>query len=137
MILNGYAYYLYNVGRMQEAFEFFQQAYDVCVKIGGEKQKDTVLLLNNLGTVSKLKGNIDDAFSYFLRAEKIGKEFPDIDNFSFVYLNLAYLYMEKNMFSEAKEYCNRASVNSKRHEYEEGIKESEECLTKIKEALHE
>lgn len=137
MVLNGYAYFMHNTGRVDEAFKLFSQAYDASVEIGAENDEQIVLLLNNLGTVSKLRGDNESAFSYFHRAETLGKNFPDIDNFSYVYLNLGYLYMESKLLTEAKEYCNRALNNASRHQYEEGKIEAEECLTRVKEVMQE
>lgn len=135
MLLNGYAYFLHYVGRPEEAFKYFKKARSVREQIGGEHDEQQVLLLNNLGTVSKLRGDTDAALRYFHEAEKLGKNFPDMENFSFVYLNLAYLYMEFKMADRAREYCQKAMTNASRHELKEGIKESEECLSKVNEAL--
>lgn len=135
MLLNGYAYFLYYVGRPDEAFKYFKEARSVREQIGGEQDEQLVLLLNNLGTVSKLRGDTDAALRYFHEAEKLGKNFADMENFSFVYLNLAYLYMEFKMADRAREYCDRAMRNASRHEFKEGIKESQECLSKVEEAL--
>lgn len=135
MLLNGYAYFLYYVGRPEEAFKYFKEARVVRDQIGGEEDEQLVLLLNNLGTVSKLRGDTEAALGYFQEAEKLGKSIDSMENFAFVYLNLAYLYMELKVAGKAREYCERAKVNATRHGFEEGKKESEECLSKVKEAL--
>lgn len=136
-ILNGYAYFHYNLSHWKEALKWFQQAYDVCVQINGERSEQTVLLLNNLGSVYNRLGDSDTALTYFHKAEKIGKAFPDMENYAYVYLNLAYLYLEHKMFDEAKRYCSRAGVNATRLGNDETKQESEECLHKVAEVMQQ
>lgn len=107
--------------------------YDVNRQIYGEKHEDNVLMLNNLGTISKHKGDMNSALNYFHEAEKLGKSLPEMNNFSFIYLNLAYCYMETNLLAEARKYCQFAQQNAAQHDYQENIKESEDCFAKVKE----
>lgn len=132
-LLNGYAYFQYSMGKLDEALKYFKKTYALTQVIYGEQDEQIVLLLNNIGTISKHKGNLDDALKYFHEAEKIGKKLPNMKNFSFVYLNLAYCYMESNLLVEAHKYCEFAMRNAASHEYAEGTKEAEDCITKVKE----
>ncbi|XP_065218089.1 tetratricopeptide repeat protein 19 homolog, mitochondrial-like [Planococcus citri] len=132
VLLNGYAYFNYNVGQLNKALELFKKAYDVNRQIYGEKHEDNVLMLNNLGTIYKHKGDMNTAISYFHEAEKLGKLLPEMENFSFIYLNLGYCYMETHVLNEALKYCQLAQRNAVHHDYQEGIKESEDCIAKVK-----
>lgn len=136
-ILTGYAYFYYNRNNLDEALKWFQLAYDTCVQIHGLKHEKTILLLNNLGSVHRRKGNLDDALTFFHNAEELGKHFPEMEEYAFVYLNLAYLYMENKMYDVAKNYCKRALVNSSRMENENNKKEAEECLNEVAKTLNQ
>ncbi|OAD61343.1 hypothetical protein WN48_01850 [Eufriesea mexicana] len=46
-----YASMLFSQSQYANALEYFIQAYDVCIKINGEENEQTVILLNNLGSV--------------------------------------------------------------------------------------
>lgn len=136
-LLNGYAYFQYNLGKLDKAMEFFKRTYELTREIQGEQHEEVVLLLNNLGTIAKHKGNLDEALSYFHEAEKIGKLLPDMKNFSFVYLNLAYCCMEAKLLHEAHKYCQFAEGNAAKQGHQGGLKESEDCIAKVKELRRE
>lgn len=137
MIMTGYAYFLFTLNKFTESFEYFKKAYDINVESKQGKEDELIFLLNNMGTVCRQNGDTENALKYLLEAEEIGKKFPDLKNFSFVYLNLGYLYLENKMLKEAKRYCRKALINAKRHVFEEGFEKSEECLKQVLAALKE
>lgn len=74
MNVDWYAHLLLSVARHTEAMRYMRQAYDLCVKLYGETHEQCVVLLNDLGSISFLKGNLDDAISYLTKAAEIGKK---------------------------------------------------------------
>jgi len=72
MTFDWYAQMLLSQSKHTEAFKYFLQAYDICKKINGEVHEQTVILLNDLGTVSYIQGDYDEAIKYLSAAAKIG-----------------------------------------------------------------
>ena len=135
VLLMGYAYFHYDRGLLNKASEYFNQAYEVCVRTRGEDDQQTVLILNNLGTVNRKQGYNENALRYFRQAEKLSKNFPNIKDAAYVHLNLGYLHLENDMLLEARRYCKQALRLSKKSGDEEGKEESKECLTEVRKAL--
>lgn len=72
MTFDWYAQMLLSQSRHTEAFNYFLQAYNICKKINGEEHEQTIVLLNDLGTVSYMQGEFDEAVKYLSAATKIG-----------------------------------------------------------------
>jgi tetratricopeptide repeat protein 19 len=68
-----YAHMLLAVSRYTEAMKYMEKAYVACVKHNGEVHEQTIVLLNDLGSISFMKGNLDDALHYLNKAAEIGK----------------------------------------------------------------
>lgn len=75
MTFDWYARMLLSQSRYTEAFNYFIQAYDICKKMNGEEHEQTVVLLNDLGTISYIRGEYDEAIKYLSTAAKIGNIF--------------------------------------------------------------
>jgi len=133
--LDAYARYLMNQGQTDNARTYFRKAYNTSVKLNGEVFEMNVILLNDLGTLCYVQGNLDKALHYFRKAEKIGQHLPDMENFSTVYINLGNIYLKQGLLQEAEKNCVEGMKNAKRHRYDEGKKEAEICLAEIKNAM--
>lgn len=72
MAFDWYAQMLLSQSRHTEAFKYFLQAYDICKKVNGEEHEQTVILLNDLGTVCYIQGEYDEAIKYLSTAARIG-----------------------------------------------------------------
>lgn len=72
MTFDWYAQMLLSQSKHSEAFNYFLQAYDICKKMNGEEHEQTVILLNDLGTVSYMQGEYDEAIKYLSAAARIG-----------------------------------------------------------------
>ena len=135
MLLIGYAYFQYDRGFLNKALEYFDQAYEVCIRTRGEEDQRTVLILNNLGTVNRKKGNNENALRYFREAERLGENFPSSQDLAYVHLNLGYINLEQDMLAEARRHCKQALTLSKKTRDEDGKRESKECLAEIRKAF--
>jgi tetratricopeptide repeat protein 19 len=60
--------------------------------------EQTVVLLNDLGTISFLMGEQDQAIDYLSKAIEIGRHLPNMEDFSSVYVNLGNIYLQKRMY---------------------------------------
>jgi len=132
MTLDWYARFLHEQNRLDEAFSHYKRAYDMCVKINGEIHEQTVILLNDLGTISFLRGDNDNAILYMTKAVETGRHLPNMEDFSSVYVNLGNIYIQKEMYKEAEKSCVEGMKNAKRHKNEEGLKEATLCLEELK-----
>jgi tetratricopeptide repeat protein 19 len=72
MTFDWYAQMLMSQSRHTEAFYYFLQAYNICKEINGEEYEQTVVLLNDLGTVCYKQEKYDEAVKYLSAAAKIG-----------------------------------------------------------------
>lgn len=135
LTLDAYARYLMNRGDTKKAFINFEKSYEVCVKLNGEIFEMNVVLLNDLGTLSYVQGNVEEALQFFNKAAKIGQHLPDMENFSSVHINLGNIYLKQGLFKEAEKHCVEGMKNAKRHHYDEGKKEAAHCLEEIKSAM--
>ncbi|KAG8247299.1 Tetratricopeptide repeat protein 19, mitochondrial [Homalodisca vitripennis] len=135
MTLDWYARFLHEQNRLEEAFTNYKKAYEMCVRLNGEVHEQTVILLNDLGTISFLRGDNDSAIYYMTKAVETGRHLPNMEDFSSVYVNLGSIYMQKEMYEEAQKSCKEGLKNAKRHKNEEGLKEATICLEELKNFL--
>lgn len=132
MTLDWYARFLHGQNRLDEALSNYKQAYEMSVRLNGEVHEQTVILLNDLGTISFLKGDSDNAIYYMTKAVETGKHLPNMEDFSSVYVNLGNIYLQKEMYSAAVKSCEEGLKNAKRHKNAEGLKEANLCLEELK-----
>ena len=121
-----------DLDRLQEAFKYFKQAYDLCVEINGVDNEEIVALLNDLGTICFVQNDIDSAISYLSQAVAIGNKLPDMEDFGSVLINLGTAYMKKGMVQEASQVYQDAWRNAKKHNNAEVLKEASSCLHELK-----
>lgn len=75
MTMDWYARMLVTLNKFEEAYNYFLKAYDVSVKVHGEIHPETVVLLNDLGTISCHLGHHDKAIEYIKKALDIGEQY--------------------------------------------------------------
>lgn len=68
-----YANMLLSESRLSEALENYQKSYQLCTEIYGKNHEQTVILLNDLGTVCCLLGQHDRALGYLNDAIETGR----------------------------------------------------------------
>ena len=132
MSLDCYAKLLVDANRFKEAFDCFKKAYELNVKVNGEVHEETVVLLNDLGTICIVQDDFDSAISYLMKAVDIGEKLPDMKDFGLVIGNLVALYIKKGMYEEAKKFCDKRWQNVKKHNNQEVLKELTQFLDEIK-----
>jgi len=132
MTLDWYARFLVDANRLPEAFEYFKKAYDLCVQMNGVNNEETVVLLNDLGTICFVQNDFDSAISYLTEAVAIGNKLPDMKDLGSVLINLGTVYMKKGMMKEAKQFYQDAWKNAKKHNNAEVLKEASSCLDELK-----
>ncbi|XP_048508334.1 tetratricopeptide repeat protein 19 homolog, mitochondrial isoform X1 [Athalia rosae] len=132
MAADWYARLLLAQSKYEKALEYLQKAYKVCIDVNGEEHEQTVVLLNDLGTISFLKGDNEKAIDYFTLAAEIGDKLPDMEDLSSIHVNLGNVLMKKGLYDAAKKSCQRGWYLSKSRNNEESLVEANDCLDEIR-----
>ncbi|XP_029039846.1 tetratricopeptide repeat protein 19 homolog, mitochondrial isoform X1 [Osmia bicornis bicornis] len=133
--LEWYASMLFSHSHYVEALTYFNQAYQICIKINGEEHEETVILLCNLGSVNYMLQKYDQAIEYLSKALELGKKFPDMDDLSSVHINLGNALFAKGLHEEAKKNCNEGKKLAKAKKDNESVTEAEKCLERIQSVM--
>lgn len=135
MTCDWYAQMLLSLGRYAEAHKYFEQSYNLCIKINGRVHEQTVNLLNYLGTVSCKMQEYDKAIEYLTTAIEIGRALPDLIHLGSIHVNLGDVYLRKGLYSEAKKACTNGRIIAKKREDDESLVEADKCLADIKKLM--
>ncbi|KAJ8680903.1 hypothetical protein QAD02_016690 [Eretmocerus hayati] len=131
MNLDWYSHMLLAINRYSEAMKLLEKAYDVCVQLNGELHEQSIILLNDLGSVSFLKGNLDDAEVYLRKATEIGDKLSDMEDLASIHINLGNVLMKKGLLDEAKRSCSRGWIMAKSKKDPESQSEAKNCLDEV------
>ncbi|XP_012229823.1 tetratricopeptide repeat protein 19 homolog, mitochondrial [Linepithema humile] len=135
MTFDWYARMLLSQSRHTEAFNYFLQAYDICKKINGEEHEQTVILLNDLGTVSCMQGEYDEAIKYLSAAARIGNNLSDMTDLGSIHVNLGNVFLKKGLYDEARRSCQAGRIIAKNRNDNDSLLEANECLKEVKRLL--
>lgn len=89
MSLDWYARMLLAQSKYRQALNCFEQAYHLCLRVHGREHEQTVILLNDLGTICCLAGDNDRAINYLTSAAEIGEQ-PGSDRDLIINSTLCY-----------------------------------------------
>ncbi|XP_011692252.1 PREDICTED: tetratricopeptide repeat protein 19 homolog, mitochondrial [Wasmannia auropunctata] len=132
MTFDWYAQMLLSQSRHTEALNYFLQAYNICKKINGEEHEQTVILLNDLGTIYCMQGEYDEAIKYLSAAARIGENLPDMVDLGSIHVNLGNVYLKKGLYDEAKKSCQQGRKIAKSRDDSDSLLEAVECLKEVK-----
>ncbi|XP_058804758.1 tetratricopeptide repeat protein 19 homolog, mitochondrial [Phymastichus coffea] len=135
MNVDWYAHFLMTMSRYTEAMRFMEKAYDLCVKLNGEIHEQSVVLLNDLGSICFIKGNLDEAINFLSKAAEIGANLPDMEDLSSIHINLGNVYIKKGLLDEAKKCCTTGWRLSKSKKNLETLEEAKTCLDEVNKLL--
>ncbi|XP_018371058.1 PREDICTED: tetratricopeptide repeat protein 19 homolog, mitochondrial [Trachymyrmex cornetzi] len=130
-----YARMLLSQSRYTEALNYLLQAYNICKKMNGEEHEQTVVLLNDLGTICCIREEYDEAIKYLSAAVKIGENLPDMVDLGSIHVNLGSVLLKKGLYDEAKKSCQRGKKIAESKEDNESLLEADECLKEVKRLL--
>ncbi|KAL7287847.1 hypothetical protein TKK_0017916 [Trichogramma kaykai] len=131
MNLDFLAHLLLSMSRYTEAMKYMEKAYVQCVKLNGEEHEQSVVLLNDLGSISFLKGNLDDAIDYLNKAIEIGEKLPAMESLASIYVNLGNVQLKKGLLDEAKRCCAKGWRLAKKLKDQESVEEAKTCLDEV------
>lgn len=110
MCLDSYARFLGATNRLADSEKLYKKALEICegdLKVDGTPHPQTVVLLNDLGTICDMRGHYDEAAEYFSRAiDSAEKGSPAI--LPTILCNLASVKMHKGLKEEAQDLYKRA-----------------------------
>ncbi|XP_017882082.1 tetratricopeptide repeat protein 19 homolog, mitochondrial [Ceratina calcarata] len=132
LTLEKYATMLFTKSQYTNALNYFTQAYDISVKINGEANEQSVILLNDLGSVSHMLQKYDQAIGYLSKAAEFGKKLPDMGDLGSIYVNLGNALIAKGLYEEAEKRCKEGERLAKARDDKESINEAKKCLQQIK-----
>lgn len=130
MSVDWYARYLLAHGKLKEAIENFQKAFEVSEKVNGTSHPQTLVLLNDIGSVHSLMKQYEFAIDIFKKAiERSSTDSPDIPAF---YCNLGATYLQAGNVNKGEEACKTALKLAKNLNNEEALADANECLAEVK-----
>lgn len=131
MSVDWYARYLLASRKLKEAIDNFKQALDVSEKINGASHPQTLVLLNDIGSVHSLMKEYESAIDIFKKAieRSSNADSPDIPAF---YCNLGATYLQAGNVTDGEKACKTALKLAKHLNNVEALADAEECLAEIK-----
>lgn len=132
MCVDWYARYLLASGFFKEAKENFQKALEVSERINGLSHPQTLVLLNDIGSVQSLLNENDLAIESFQKAIKrsSGSDNDSSDLPAF-YCNLGATYLHKGDISKGEEACRIALRLARKMKHSVAEADATECLKEL------
>uniref|UniRef100_A0A8D0L3B3 Tetratricopeptide repeat domain 19 n=1 Tax=Sphenodon punctatus TaxID=8508 RepID=A0A8D0L3B3_SPHPU len=112
MSLDSYARYLLANQQLAVAQRMYEKALQISRDVQGEMHRQTVVLMNDLGTVLDAQGHYDDAYTYVKRAAELAREMEHPEA-HMVLNNLAGIFLHKGDFLQAKQVYGEALKQAK------------------------
>ncbi|KAF2358745.1 Anaphase-promoting complex subunit 5 [Trinorchestia longiramus] len=165
MSLEQYARLLHSIGRYALAREHLQEALGVCVKVNGTRHLQTAVLKNDIGSLYSLEKRYEEAVSEIEEsisivhgvmtddAEKGGDDSPEagrkiniipdeqkpnaLSNLATYHVNLGTVELLRRRREAARQSCQEGVRLARKAADGEVLKEAQECLAAVKEALKE
>jgi len=109
----------HDLGKPDEALDYYQQALKINRKLGYEQ--GTAHNLNNIGTLYNELGKYDEALKYQEEALEISKKFKDEQAIANSLTNIGIIYTDSGKSEEALKFLQEALEINKKLKYEEGI----------------
>lgn len=130
MSADWYAKHLLDTGKYSVAQTYFEKALDISEKINGPTHPQTLVLLNDLGSVASLRKDYEKALEYFEKAISLGTktDTPDLPAF---YCNRGATYLKKKDYNKANTSCSKALKLAKKFKNKEAENDASECLKEL------
>ncbi|XP_037082718.1 tetratricopeptide repeat protein 19 homolog, mitochondrial-like isoform X2 [Pollicipes pollicipes] len=134
MAVDWYARFLTSRGEYSRARELTERALAVCVRLSGESGEQSVVLLNDLGTLDSLCEDYERAAERLSRAVQLATErgLPDLAAF---HVNLGVVQLQQGLLREAERSCATGRRLAQRQGDDHTLDMASKCLTKVKALL--
>nr|XP_042899161.1 tetratricopeptide repeat protein 19 homolog, mitochondrial isoform X2 [Parasteatoda tepidariorum] len=130
MSMDWYAKHLLSVGMLKEAKENFQKAFYISEKLNGPSHPQTLVLMNDIGSVQSLLKEYSSAIETFEMVIKrsVGSDSNDVPAF---YCNLGATYLQIGDVERGETACKMALRLAKKSEHSDAQSDAEECLAEV------
>nr|CAG4651848.1 EOG090X06TI [Triops cancriformis] len=128
-----FARFLMSKNQYDQAFHYFHKAYEMSAKINGPGHEQTLVLLNDMGSVCSLKGDYEKAVHYLQQA--IDQATPDTEDLPSFYVNLGTVRLQQKLIEEARSSCQQGLQLAQRKKAVEAEHEAQACLDEIKKQI--
>lgn len=108
VIQDWYAQFLLDRGDVKTSLSHLKEAYSICCDLKGANDRQSMLLLNDLGITSWRAGDLQSAEDLLNQAITIGKTMEDQSHVGIFLANLGLIYLQKGMSDIARKYCKDA-----------------------------
>ncbi|XP_011304360.1 tetratricopeptide repeat protein 19 homolog, mitochondrial [Fopius arisanus] len=135
MTLDWYGKFLLSQSRLPEALKCYQQAHKLCQQVHGDEHEQTVVLLNDLGTVYCLLGEYEKALGHLSDAILIGEKLPEMSDLSSIHVNIGNVYLKRSLYNEARDACTVGLKLAKKNNDIECQEQANACLAEVKKLL--
>uniref|UniRef100_T1IUQ4 Uncharacterized protein n=1 Tax=Strigamia maritima TaxID=126957 RepID=T1IUQ4_STRMM len=131
MSVDYYARHLMKNSRLAKARYYFEQALTVSTEVNGKNHPQTVVLLNDLGSLYSLLKDPEMAVTYLKEAISVGTEInsPDLPSF---YCNLGAVYLQTGKYEDARSMCEQGRRLAIKIGNKEAEVEADDCLRELK-----
>lgn len=130
MAMDWYASYLVALSQLKNARVYYEKALDISTQVNGPNHEQTVVLLNDLGSVCSLQGKYDEAVVHLKKAVTVAA-INNNEELPVYYCNLGAIYTYKGELKKAKDCCTKALRLSKYHKNQEAEEQAKKCLSEI------
>lgn len=128
MSIDWFARYLLSRGQFVLAENNFEKALEVSERINGPKGEQTLVLMNDIGTVATLRKDFDKAINVLQEVIDRGQQSPDLPAF---YCNLGATYLRKGDREQAHTACSEALRLSNKMQHKEAAADAKGCLEEL------
>lgn len=129
MSLDWFARYLLACGMLKEAKENFQRALEVSEKVNGVSHPQSLVLLNDIGSVHSLLKEHDLAIANFKRAIQMSdSDSTDVPAF---YCNLGATYLQTGNKSKGEAACRTALTLARKLKNTDAESDALDCLLEL------
>lgn len=131
MVHSAFALYFLNRNKFGEAFEQYNAGLKISLDINGEENPQTLVLMNDVGTVHSLLKRYNEAAELINKAIKIGEKIssPDLPAF---YCNLAAVELRRKNVETAEKACQIAIDKARKLEDKSTLEEALLAMQDIK-----
>lgn len=131
MSTDWYARFLMTRGKLVEAQARFEEALKVSKSINGPDHPQTLVLMNDIGSVAALREDYASAIALFSSAIEKGRRTGTSDLSAF-YCNLGTAYFGAGERGKASVYCTEALKIAKKDRQKEAELDAQNCLDELK-----
>lgn len=132
LVKNWYGLLLMDKTLFKEAKKHFEEAYEIYVKIHGEKTEEGIMLLNSVSVACTEAGDLEGAAVAIRRAIQLAEEIPKMTEIGIFHANLGLLYLKMGLVNQALESCKFGRRIGLKLENDDAVKQADYCIEQLR-----